>query len=76
MTLMAVISQTEFIQGQFAFDALFTLHWIYIVKRRVAESVPDTAFVHTRNAAFQAVSAPEQYYTAPLLKVERFLSVV
>ena len=72
MTLMAVISQTEFIQGQFAFDAMFTLY--RIVKRSVAESVPDRAFVHTRNAAFQAVSAQEQYYTAPLLKVERSVS--
>ena len=27
--------------------------------------------VHSRNAAFEAVSAPEQYCSAPLLKVER-----
>ena len=32
------------------------------------------AFVHTRNAAFEAVSAPEQYCSAPLLKVERSVS--
>ena len=35
-------------------------------------TVPDseTASVHIRNAAFEAVSAPEQYCSAPLLKVE------
>ena len=47
---------------------MFTLY--RIVKRSVAESVPDRASVHTRNAAFEAVSAPEQYSSAPLLKVE------
>ena len=52
--------------------ALFTLY--QIVKRSVIESVLDGASVHTRNAAFEAVSAPEQYYSAPLLKVERFVS--
>ena len=41
------------------------------MKRNVAESVPDRASVHTRNAAFEAVSAPEQYCSTPLLKVER-----
>ena len=45
-----------------------------IVKRRVAESVPDRASVHNRNAAFEAVSAPEQYCSVPLLKVERSVS--
>ena len=44
------------------------------MKRSVAESVPDRASVHTRNAAFQAVSALEQYCSAPLLKVERSIS--
>ena len=44
---------------------MFTLY--RIVKRSVAESVPDRASVHTRNAAFEAVSAP-------LLKVERSVS--
>ena len=39
-----------------------------------AESVPDGASVHTRNTAFKAVSAPEQYCSAPLLKVERSVS--
>ena len=52
--------------------AMFTLYWI--VKRSVAESVPDRAFVHTRNAAFEAVYAPEQYCSAPLLNVERSVS--
>ena len=40
----------------------------------IAESVPDKASVHTRNAAFEAVSALEQYCSAPLLKVERSVS--
>ena len=44
---------------------MFTLY--RIVKRSVAESVPDRASVHT-------VSAPEQYCSAPLLKVERSVS--
>ena len=48
---------------------MFTLY--RIVKRSVTESVPDRASVHTRNAAFEAVSAPEQYCSSPLLKVER-----
>ena len=47
---------------------MFTLY--RIVKRSVAESVPDRASVHIRNAAFEAVSAPEQYCSTPLLKVE------
>ena len=51
---------------------MFTLY--RILKRSVAESVPDRASVHTRNAAFEAVSAPEQYCSAPLLKVERSVS--
>ena len=45
-----------------------------VAKRSVAESVPDRASVHTRNATFEAVSDPEQYCSAPLLKVERSLS--
>ena len=44
------------------------------MKRSVAESVPDRASVHTRNTAFEAVSAPEQYCCAPLLKVKRSVS--
>ena len=51
---------------------MFTLY--RIVKRSVAESVPDRASVHTRNAAFEAVPAEEQYCSAPLLKVERSVS--
>ena len=51
---------------------MFTLY--RIVKRIVAESVPDRASVHTRSAAFEAVSAPEQYCSTPLLKVERSVS--
>ena len=50
---------------------MFTLY--QIVKRSVAESVPDRASVHTRTA-FEAVSASEQYCSAPLLKVERSVS--
>ena len=45
-----------------------------IVKRSVVESVPDMASVYTRNAAFEAVSTPEQYCSAPLLKVEHSVS--
>ena len=41
-----------------------------IVKRNVAESVPDRTSVHTRNPAFEAVSLPKQYCSVPLLKVE------
>ena len=52
--------------------AMFTLY--RIVKWSVAESVPDRVSVHTRNTAFEAVSAPEQYCSAPLLKVERSVS--
>ena len=44
------------------------------MKWSIAESVPDRASVHTRTAAFEAVSAPEQYYSALLLKVERSVS--
>ena len=39
--------------------AMFTLY--RIVKRSIAESVPDRASVHTRIAAFEVVSAREQY---------------
>ena len=56
----------------FYIKAMFTLY--RIVKRSVAESVPDRASVHIRNAACEAVSAPEQYCSAPLLKVERSVS--
>ena len=38
--------------------ATFTLY--RVMKRSVAESLPDRASVHTRNAAFEAFSAPEQ----------------
>ena len=51
---------------------MFTLY--RIVKRSVAESVLDRASVHIRNVAFEAVSALEQYCSAPLLKVERSVS--
>ena len=44
------------------------------MKRSVAESVSDRASVHTRKAAFEAFSAPEQYCSAPLLKVKRSVS--
>ena len=52
--------------------AVFTLY--RIVKRSVAENVSDRASVHTRNAAFEAVSAPEQCCIAQLLKVEPSVS--
>ena len=44
------------------------------MKRSIAESVPDRASVHTRDAAFEAVSAPEQYCSAPLLKMGHSVS--
>ena len=53
---------------------MFTLY--LIVKRSGAENLADRASVHTRNAAFEAFSAPKQYCScsAPLLKVERSVS--
>ena len=44
------------------------------MKQSIAESVLDRASAHTRNAVFEAFSAPEQYCSAPLLKVERSIS--
>ena len=64
--------QPAFFDSPGNIQAMFTLY--RIVKRSVAESVPDRASVHTRNAAFEAVSAPKQYCSAPLLKVERSVS--
>ena len=58
--------------GEFRIKAMFTLYGI--VKRSVAESVPDSASVHTKNAVFKAFFAPEQYCSAPLLKMERSVS--
>ena len=45
---------------------MFTLY--QIVKRSIAETVPDKVFVHTRNATFGTISAPEQDYLAPFSK--------
>ena len=47
---------------------MFTLY--RIVKQSVANKVPDRGSFHASNAAFEAVSAPEQSCSAPLLKVE------
>ena len=44
------------------------------MKRSIAESVPGRASVHIGNAAFEAVSAPEQECSALLLKGQRSLS--
>ena len=44
------------------------------MKWSVAESVPNRASVHTRNADFETVSAPKQYCSTPLLKVEHSVS--
>ena len=44
------------------------------MRRSVTESVRNNASVHTKNAAFEAVSAPEQHCSTPLLKVERSVS--
>ena len=41
---------------------MFTLY--RVVKQSTAESVPDRTSVHTRNAAFEAVCALEQYCSA------------
>ena len=51
---------------------MFTLY--RIVKWSVVESVLDRASFHTRNATFEPVSAPEQYCSAPLLKVKLSIS--
>ena len=48
------------------------MYWV--VKWSVSECVLDRASVHTKNTALEAVSAPEQYSSAPLLKVERSVS--
>ena len=45
---------------------MFTLY--RIVKRSVAETVPDKASVHTRNATFGTISAPKLDYFAQFLK--------
>ena len=51
---------------------MFTLY--LIVKWSVTENVPDSASVHTRNAAFEGVSAPEQNCSASQLKEGRSVS--
>ena len=51
---------------------MFTLY--RIVKRSVAESVPDRASVHTRNASFEVYCIHTVYCSVPLLKVERSVS--
>ena len=45
---------------------MFTLY--RTVKRNIPETVPDKASVHTRNATFRTISAPEQDFFAPVLK--------
>ena len=42
---------------------MFTLYWI--VKRNVAETGMDKASVHTNNAIFGTICAPEQDYFVP-----------
>ena len=51
---------------------MFTLY--RIVKWSVAESVQDRSSAQTKNTALEAFSDPEQYCSAPLLKVERSVS--
>ena len=46
--------------------SMFTLY--RMVKRSVAETVPDEASVDTKRATFGTISAPEQDYFAPVLK--------
>ena len=36
------------------------------MKRSVTETIPDKASVHTRDATFVTISAPEQDYFAPI----------
>ena len=45
---------------------MFTLY--RIVKRNAAETVSDKASVHTRNATFETISAPDQDCFAPFLE--------
>ena len=45
---------------------MFSLH--RIVKRSVADTVPERASVHTRKATFGTVSAPKQDYFAQIFK--------
>ena len=45
---------------------MFTLY--RIVKRSVAETVPHKALVHTRDAIFGTISAPEHDFFVPFLK--------
>ena len=45
---------------------MLTLYWM--VKRSEAESVPDRASVHTRNASFKALTAPKDCCSVLLLK--------
>ena len=52
--------------------AMVTLY--LIVKGSVTENVLDSSSVHTRNAAFETVSAPEQFCSSLLLKVEHSVS--
>ena len=47
-------------------QAVFTLY--QIVKQSVAESMLDIGSVHTRNATFGTIFAPEQDYLTPLVK--------
>ena len=54
--------------------ALYAIFILYRTVKSITESVPDRASVNTRNDAFEAVSAPEQDRSAPLLKVERSVS--
>ena len=43
------------------------------MKPSVTENVPDRAFVHTGNAAFEAVAAPEQHCSVERSVSDRFL---
>ena len=64
--------QKEQLTAKEQIKAMFTLY--RIVKWSIATSVPDRASVHTRNTVLEAFSAPGQYCSAPLLKVERSVS--
>ena len=59
---IAILVNIDTIHAQ----AMFTLY--RKVKRSVAETVPDKASVHTKNATFGTISALEQDCFAPFLK--------
>ena len=60
-----MFSRTQILPGNVT-KVMLTLYWI--VKWNVAETVPERASVHTRNATFGTIPALEHDYFAPFLK--------